>query len=79
MGVLGQRQAPAASSLAKTFGTHFTRGWYGQRDSLDVYRKSLPPPVLDVRTFQPVASLYADHAILAHDDIPLPYTLHLIR
>jgi len=46
-------------------GTHCIGGWVGLRDGLDGCGKSSPPPGLDPRTFQPVASRYTDNAIPA--------------
>jgi hypothetical protein len=37
-------------------GTQCTGGWVGTRAGLDVCGKSRPPPGLDLRTVQPVAS-----------------------
>ena len=36
-------------------------------------------PGLDPQNFQPVATRYTDYAILAHEDIPVPYILRLSR
>ena len=42
-------------------GTHCKGGWVGPRAGLEGYGKSrLPPPGLDPRTVQPVASRYTD-------------------
>ena len=41
-------------------GTHCIGGWVGPRAGPDGCGKSRPPPVLDPRTVQPVASRYTD-------------------
>ena len=46
-------------------GTHCIGDWVGPRAGLDRCGKSRPPPVLDPRTVQPVASRYTDWAIPA--------------
>jgi hypothetical protein len=60
MGVVGQRQAPAALPPGKRPGTHCIGDLVGPRAGLDGLRKNLAP-----RTFQPVASHYTDYANLA--------------
>ena len=59
-GVRGQRHAPAVLYPGKRPGTHRTGVWVDPRDGLDRCGKSRPPPVLDHRTVQPVASRYSD-------------------
>jgi hypothetical protein len=44
-------------------GTHCIGGWVGTRAGLDRCGKSRPPPGLDPRTFQSVASRYTEYAI----------------
>jgi hypothetical protein len=41
-------------------GSHCIGGWVGPRAGLDVCEKISPPPGLDPRTVQPVASRYTD-------------------
>jgi hypothetical protein len=50
-------------------GTHCIGGWVGPRPGLDVCGKSRPPPGLDPRTVQPIASRYTDCAIPARGEI----------
>ena len=45
--------------------THCTGDWVGHRGGMDGCGKSRPPPGLDPRTVQPVASRYTDCAIPA--------------
>jgi hypothetical protein len=60
MSVGGQRHAPVALPLGKTrLG--------GPQGRSGRARKISPLPVFDPRTVQPVASLYIDWAIPAHD------------
>ena len=47
-------------------GTHCTGGWVGLRVGLDSCGKSRPPPGIDPRIVQSVASHYIDWAISAH-------------
>jgi len=72
MGVGGQRQAPAALHPGKTRYPLYRRLNVPQSRSGHV-RKIAPPPGLDPRTFQPVASRYNDWGIQAHHE--LQYTL----
>jgi hypothetical protein len=65
MGVGGQGNTPAALPPGKRPGTHCIGGWVGPRAGLDGWRKISPPPEFDPRTFQPIASHYADYAIPA--------------
>ena len=44
-------------------GTHCIGGWVGPRADLDGYGKSRPPPGIDPRNVQPVASRYTDCAM----------------
>jgi hypothetical protein len=46
-------------------GTHCIAGWVGPSAGLDRCGKSRPPPGLDHRTVQLVASRYTDYAITA--------------
>ena len=48
-------------------GTLCLRGWVGPRAGLDRCGISSPPPGLDPRTVQPVASRYTDWDIPAHE------------
>ena len=59
-GVDGQRHALAALPPGQRPGTHCIGGWVGHRTGLDGCRNSRPPPGLDPRTAQPVASRYTD-------------------
>jgi hypothetical protein len=63
----GQRQAPAALPPGKT-RYPLTEGWVGPEAGPDWVRKISPTPGFDPRTVQPVASRYADCAILAHNN-----------
>jgi hypothetical protein len=65
MGVGGQHQAPATLLPGKRAGTLSTGDWVGPRAGLVKCGNSRPPPGFDPRTVQPVASRYADYAILA--------------
>jgi len=47
-------------------GTHCIGGWGGPQGRPGLVRKISPPPGLDPRTVQPVASPYTDYAIPAH-------------
>jgi hypothetical protein len=59
MGMSGQRHASAALPPGKRTGTHFTGGWVSPR-AVGRVRKISPPPGLDPRTIQLVASRYTD-------------------
>ena len=48
--------------------THFIGGWVGLSAILDWYRKFRPAPGFDPWTVQPVAGLYTDCAVPAHND-----------
>ena len=48
-------------------GTHCIRGWVGPRAALKGMRKRSPQLGFDPPTVQPVASLYADYCIPAHN------------
>ena len=52
----GHRHAPTALPTER----YPVRGWVGTTAGLDGCGKSLPPPELDPRTVQPVASRYTD-------------------
>jgi len=56
-GVSGQRHASAALPPGKRPGTHCTGGWVGP---IVGYGRPPPPPGIDPRTVQPVASRYTD-------------------
>jgi hypothetical protein len=60
MWMTGQRHTPAALPQGKRPGTHCIGGWVGPRAGLDGCGKPRPPPGLDPRTIQPVASPYTD-------------------
>ena len=59
-GICGQRHATAVIYPRERPGTHCTGGWVGPRAGLDRCGKSRPPPGLDPRRVQPVASRYTD-------------------
>jgi hypothetical protein len=59
-GVGDQRHTPADLPAGKRPGTHCIGGWVGPRAGLDVCGKSHPPPEIDPRTFQLVASRCTD-------------------
>ena len=61
-GERSQRHAPAAYYPREKPGAHCTGGWVGSRVVLDRCGKSLPPPVFDPWTAQPVVSRYTDYA-----------------
>ena len=64
MGLGDERHAPAA--LPQEWpGTQCTGGWVGPRGRSGRLRKISPPPALDPRAVQPVASCYTDWAIPA--------------
>ena len=65
MWVGGQRHAPAALPPGKTRYPLYRRLGEPQGRSGRV-QKIAPPPEIDTRTFQPVASRYTDWAIPAH-------------
>jgi len=69
MGVGGQRHAPAALPPGKTRYPLYTK-LGGSRVGLYGCGKSRPPPGLDLRTAQPVASRYTDWVIPAHTPPP---------
>jgi hypothetical protein len=54
-GVSGQRHNLAALSPGKTHDTNCTEVWMGHSAGVDRCPKSLPLPVFDPRTVQPVA------------------------
>jgi hypothetical protein len=60
MRVGGQLYAPATLPPGKRPGTHCIGGWVGPRAGLDCCEKISPPPGLDPRTAQPVASRYTE-------------------
>ena len=68
MGVGGQRHAPAALPPGKTLYPLY-RKLGGPQGRSGRVRKIRPPPVLDPRTVQSVASRYTDWAIPAHSKI----------
>jgi hypothetical protein len=49
-------------------GTHCTAGWVGPRGRSERVREISPPLGFDLRTVQPVASLYTDYTTSAHCD-----------
>jgi hypothetical protein len=59
-GVGAHHHAPAALPPGKRPGIQCTGGWVGPRAGLDSCKKISPPPVIDPRTFQPVANRYTD-------------------
>jgi hypothetical protein len=61
----GQHHAPAAL-LPERPSTHCIGGWVSLRAGLERCGKSRPPPGLDARTVQPVASSNTDYAIPEH-------------
>ena len=65
----GQRHPPAALPPLKRPGNHCIGSWVGPRVGLEGYGKSRPPPGLDPRIVQPVASRNTDYAIPAHSFI----------
>ena len=58
----GSASRPGRSLPRERPGTHCIGGWVGPRAGLDRCGKSRPPPGLDPRTVQPVASRYTDYA-----------------
>ena len=56
----GQRHTPTALPPGKKPGTHCIRGWVSRKARLEMWVKSRPPPGLDPRNIQPVASCYTD-------------------
>ena len=64
MGVGGQQHAPATLPAGKTRYPLYRR-MGGPQGRSGTVRKTSPPPGLDVRTVQPVASRYIDRAISA--------------
>jgi len=60
MGVGAQRHALTVFTAGERLGTHCTGGCVVLRAGLDKCGKSRPPPEFDPRTFQAVASRYAD-------------------
>jgi hypothetical protein len=65
MRVGGQRHAPAALPPGKPRYLLY-RSLDGPQGRSRQVRKNSPPPGLDPRTVQPIASRYTDCAILAH-------------
>jgi hypothetical protein len=63
MGVGGQRQASTTLLPGKRPSTHCMGGWVGPRAGV---WKISPPPGVDPRTIQPVASRYTDYDIPVH-------------
>ena len=59
MGMGGQHHAPATLTRERP-GTHCIGGWESPRAGLDGFGKARPPPGVDPRTVQPVASRYTD-------------------
>jgi hypothetical protein len=59
----GGNTTPRPLYPRETPGTHCIGGWVGPRAGLNRVRKISPPPGLDPRTVQPVASRYTDWAI----------------
>ena len=60
-----QRHVPAALPPEHSPGTHCAGSWVDLGAGLDVYGKSLLPPVLEPRNVQPAASSYIDYSIPA--------------
>jgi len=60
-----QRHAPAVLPLPKTRYPLYTR-LGGPQGRSGLVQKNSPPPGIDPRTVQPVASRYTDYALPAH-------------
>jgi hypothetical protein len=60
MGVGGQRQGSAVVLARKSPDTQCTVGWVGHATGLVGCRKSAPPPGLEPRIRQPLASRYTN-------------------
>jgi hypothetical protein len=69
---VGQRHAPAALPPGRSPVTHSTEGWVCLRACLEGFgeEKISPPLEFELRTVQPLATPYTDHAI--SDKPPTP-------
>ena len=73
MGVGGQRHAPVALPLGKSWYALYRRLGRPQGRSGRV-RKISSPPGFDPRTVEPVACRYTDWAVLAHTLVNITFT-----
>ena len=75
MGGGGQRHAPAALPPEKIHGTHCAEGSMRPRVGLNGCGNSPPPPPgIDPRTLQPLASRFTDCDIPTHNFLPYWFT-----